>query len=256
MYRKDSPLKAFRWIPWWSCVWKEIRTRIANRSLPLLLKSWCHWEMDGDQQLNVYYWYSVAIMDRFICQPKFTGKRYLKFEGQESKQRIKPESKPPISKSVAHRHAQSSIAAFTLCWQIVLMHWTSYPWELQLSAISCIINKNSIRNKLRILCIFIWIFTLSTAQLQRAAWTSMKTSKRKQRTGIYETNALKHMQIYKEYAKIMHNMQQICTICNKYATGAEERASFSASKLACASSVHMKRAVGLPSAVSGAASSE
>ena len=41
-----------------------------------------------------------------------------------------------------------------------------------------------------------------------------------------------------------------------WSTGAEERASFSASKLACAPLVHIKRAVGLPSIVSGAASSE
>ena len=43
--------------------------------------------MDGDQQLNLYYCYSVAIMNRFICQPKFAGKTYMKFEGQELKQR-------------------------------------------------------------------------------------------------------------------------------------------------------------------------
>ena len=39
--------------------------------------------MDGDQQLNFYYWYPAAIMDRFTCQPKFAGKTYMKFEGQE-----------------------------------------------------------------------------------------------------------------------------------------------------------------------------
>ena len=39
-------------------------------------------------------------------------------------------------------------------------------------------------------------------------------------------------------------------------TGADARASFSASKLACASGVHANRAVGLPRAVSGAATSE
>ena len=39
--------------------------------------------MDLDQQLNFYYCYPVAIMDRFICQPKFDGKTYMKFEGQE-----------------------------------------------------------------------------------------------------------------------------------------------------------------------------
>ncbi len=39
-------------------------------------------------------------------------------------------------------------------------------------------------------------------------------------------------------------------------TGADDRANFSASKLACVAGVHMNRAVGLPSAVSGAATSE
>ena len=38
-------------------------------------------------------------------------------------------------------------------------------------------------------------------------------------------------------------------------TGADESASFSVSKLACASWVHTNRAVGLPCALSGAASS-
>ena len=39
--------------------------------------------MDWDQQLNIYYCYLVAIMDRFICQPKFAGKIYMKFERLE-----------------------------------------------------------------------------------------------------------------------------------------------------------------------------
>ena len=43
---------------------------------------------------------------------------------------------------------------------------------------------------------------------------------------------------------------------NVRSTGAEERACFSASKLSCAAAVHVKRAIGLPSAVNGAASSE
>ena len=38
-------------------------------------------------------------------------------------------------------------------------------------------------------------------------------------------------------------------------TGAQERTSFSASKLAWVSAVHMNRPVGLPSAVNGAATS-
>ena len=99
-----------------------------------------------------------------------------------------------------HRHAQSPIAAFTLCGQIVLRHALNFIssalWKLELSSISCINNKNSISDIfciLCILCIFIWIFTLSsdisTAQLQSAAWTSMKTSKWKQRTGIYKIYA-------------------------------------------------------------------
>ena len=81
----------------------------------LLLKSWYHGEMDGNQQLNFYYLEPVAIMDRFIGQPKFAGKTYMKFERQELKQRIRQESKLPISRSAAHRHAQSPITAFALC---------------------------------------------------------------------------------------------------------------------------------------------
>ena len=76
--------------------------------------------MDWDQQLNFYYCNAVAIIDRFISQPKFAGKTYMKLEGLELKQRIRLESKFPISWSPAHRHAQSLIAAFTLCQQIVL----------------------------------------------------------------------------------------------------------------------------------------
>ena len=86
----------------------------SETSLPLLLKSCCHWEIDGDQQLNFYYCDPVAKMDRFICQPKFAGKTYMKFERQELKKWIRPESKLPISGSQAHRLAQSPIAAFTL----------------------------------------------------------------------------------------------------------------------------------------------
>ena len=71
--------------------------------------------MDWDQQQNFYYCYPVAIMDRFICQPKFAGKTYMKFEGQEFKQRIRQESKLQISRNPTHRHAMSPIAAFTLC---------------------------------------------------------------------------------------------------------------------------------------------
>ena len=116
-----------------TCKQASSLTWIAGRALPLLLKSWYHWEMDGDQQLNFYYHDAVAIMDRFICQPKIAGKTYMKFERQELKQRIRQESKLPISRSAAHRHVWSPIAALTLCWQIVLrlsasgMHWTSYP---------------------------------------------------------------------------------------------------------------------------------
>ena len=69
--------------------------------------------MDGDEQLNVHYLDPVAIMDRFIGQPNFAGKTYLKFERQKSKERIRRESKLPISESPAHRHAQRPIAAFT-----------------------------------------------------------------------------------------------------------------------------------------------
>ena len=73
--------------------------------------------MDGNQQLNFYYLEPVAIMDRFIGQPKFAGKTYMKFERQESKQGIyQPEgSKLCVSESPAQRHAQSPIAALTLC---------------------------------------------------------------------------------------------------------------------------------------------
>ena len=57
-------------------------------------------------------------------------------------------------------------------------------WEWQLSKLSRINHKNSILDIFCILGIFLWIYTLSTVLLQRAAWTSMKTSKWKQRTSI------------------------------------------------------------------------
>ena len=53
-------------------------------------------------------------MDRFICQPKFAVKTYMKFERQELKQRIRQESRRPVSGNPAHRHAQCPIAAFTI----------------------------------------------------------------------------------------------------------------------------------------------
>ena len=123
--------------------------------------------MDGDQQLNFYCCYPVALVNRFICQPKFAGKTYVKFEGQESTAIIwqisRLASKLHISRSASHRHAQSPMAAFILCWQFVLMHAFNFIshalWELQLSAICCINNKNSISYIfciLYILCIFIW----------------------------------------------------------------------------------------------------
>ena len=40
------------------------------------------------QQLNFYYLNMVVTMDRLIGQPKFAG-TYIKFESQESKQRIR-----------------------------------------------------------------------------------------------------------------------------------------------------------------------
>ena len=135
-------------------------------------------------------------MDRFIGQPnlpKFAGKTYIEFASQESKQRIRQKSKLPVSGGPAHRHALCPVSALTLCWQIVLWHapwWKivshfSYIlWEWQLSELSCINNKTSISHILCISGIFLWIFTLSTVLLQRATWTSMKTSKRKQRTVI------------------------------------------------------------------------
>ena len=92
------------------------------------------------------------------------------------------------SESPAHKHAQCPIAARTLCWQIII--WRAWKfishilWEWQLSESSCINNKNSISDIFCILGIFLWIFALSTVQLQIAAWTSMKTSKWKQRTSI------------------------------------------------------------------------
>ena len=199
--------------------------------MPLLLKSWRHWEMDGDQQLNFYYCCPVALMNTFICQPKFAGKTYVKFEGQESTAIIwqisRLASKLHISRSASHRHAQSPMAAFILCWQFVLMHAFNFIshalWELQLSAICCINNKNSISYIfciLYILCIFIWILTLSTVQLERAAWISIKTSKWKQRTGIYKTyekNICKYTKTCKQYA---NNMQMYAkcmqNVCKKY----------------------------------------
>ena len=50
----------------------------------MLLKSWCHGEMDWVQQLNFYYLDPVAIRGRFIGQLKSAGKTYMKFERQES----------------------------------------------------------------------------------------------------------------------------------------------------------------------------
>ena len=41
----------------------------------------------GDQQLNFYCTDPVATMDRFMGQPSFSGKTYMKFERQESEQR-------------------------------------------------------------------------------------------------------------------------------------------------------------------------
>ena len=67
---------------------------------------------NGDQQLNLYYSDPVDIWIDSL--PKFAGKTYRKFERQELKQRIRQESKLPISDSPAHRHAQSPIAAFTM----------------------------------------------------------------------------------------------------------------------------------------------
>ena len=44
----------------------------------------------------------MVSMDRFIGQPKFAGKTYIRFEGQESMQRIRQESlaKLPVSGSL------------------------------------------------------------------------------------------------------------------------------------------------------------
>ena len=93
-------------------------------------KKWnhCHCATQNvDQQLNFYYLDPVATMDRFIRQPKFASKACMKFESQESEQRlrIRQESKLPVSGSPDHRHAQRPIAALTLCWQILLWH----PWK-------------------------------------------------------------------------------------------------------------------------------
>ena len=147
--------------------------------------------MDWDQQLIFYYCYPVAIIawDRFICQPKFAGKTYMKFVGQELKQRIRQESKLPtsISRSAAHRHAQSPIAAFSLAYadkSFSGMNWTSYPMHYE--------NCNCLQypaqtTKTQYHTYFAYYayfygnsqcnFTLSTVQLQKAAWTSINTSK-------------------------------------------------------------------------------
>ena len=62
-----------------------------------------------DQQLKIYYLDPVVIMERFLGQPKFAGKIYMKLERQESKQRFL------VSGSPAHRHAQHPIAEFIQC---------------------------------------------------------------------------------------------------------------------------------------------
>ena len=108
---------------------------------------------------------------------------------QESKQRIRQESKLPVSGSPAHRHAQCPIAALTLCWQIVLWHaWKSVfqiLWEWQVSGLFCENNKYSLSYVFCIFSIFLWIFTFRTVPPQRSARTSMKASKSKQRTGYW-----------------------------------------------------------------------
>ena len=98
-----------------------------------------------------------------------------------------------------------------------------------MSAISCINNKNSISYMFCILCIFIWIFTLSTAQLQRAAWTSWRLAN-ESRELVYTKHMHKKpyaniQNICKISAKNMHNMQRICTTCNKYAKYMQNRTS-------------------------------
>ena len=65
---------------------------------------------------------------RFVGQPKFAGKTYMKFESQESRQRIRQESKLPVSGSPADRDTQYSMAALTLCQQIVLWHASAWKF--------------------------------------------------------------------------------------------------------------------------------
>ena len=58
-----------------------------------------------------------------------------------------------------------------------------------------------------------------------------------------------------EVARVSRQHHVVGKRSNVRSTGAEERVCFRASKLACAAAVHVKRAVGLPSAINGAASS-
>ena len=61
-------------------------------------------------------------MDIFIGQPNFAGKTYLKFQRQESKQRIRQEPKLPVQEVQLIEMHSVIIAAFTLRQQIVLLH--------------------------------------------------------------------------------------------------------------------------------------
>ena len=119
------------------------------------MKSQCHSEMDGNQ-----HWFCSWIFTTSIQWPKWIDSlvspsllarhtwNLRASLSQASKQRIRQESKHPVSGSPAHRHTQYPIAALTLSWQLIL--WLAWKFilhilrEWQLSELSCINNKNSI----------------------------------------------------------------------------------------------------------------
>ena len=67
---------------------------------------------------------------------------YIKFEQQESKQRIRQESKLPVSGSPPHRHAQCPIAAFADADKsFSCMHQTCIKYTMRIATVSNILIK-------------------------------------------------------------------------------------------------------------------
>ena len=132
--------------------------------------------MDGDQQLNFYYMDPVATLDRFIGQPKFAGKTYMKFELQESEERP---AKRAFGRANAGRVFQE--AQLIDMHSVPMLHLfygdkshsggqrSTYPVYRENCNISAKICINCINIIFVIYCILSMILQLSTALLQRAA---------------------------------------------------------------------------------------